>query len=102
MQWPGVAVSLTAVLLSVSLSRKYRGSDADEIFLSFETTDTDQTICGFLRLRLPAKCDGMNAKEERIDAVSGRSLALQSQRFIVCIERLCVFGRHFQNCVDVL
>lgn len=32
---------------------RYEGSGAPEIFLSFETPDEAQTLCGFLRLRLP-------------------------------------------------
>ena len=33
--------------------RRYEGSGAPEYFLSFETPDEAQTLCGFLRLRLP-------------------------------------------------
>ena len=46
---------------------RYKGSGAPEVFLSFETPDDAQTLCGFLRLRLPhcsvvtpADCDGTN------------------------------------------
>ena len=42
-----------AVARAVLIERQYKGSGADEHFLSFETEDTAHTICGFLRLRLP-------------------------------------------------
>ena len=44
---------VNAVARAELVERQYRGSEAEEYFLSFETTDTAQTICGFLRLRLP-------------------------------------------------
>ena len=42
-----------AVERAVLCERRYEGSCAPEIFLSFETADEAQTLCGFLRLRLP-------------------------------------------------
>lgn len=35
------------------LAGRFEGSGAPELFLSFETPDEAQTLCGFLRLRLP-------------------------------------------------
>ena len=53
-----LSVSLLDLNLSPSLSLphrgRYEGSGAPEIFLSFETPDEAQTLCGFLRLRLPS------------------------------------------------
>ncbi len=42
-----------AVERAILTERRYEGSGAPEIFLSFETPDEAQTLCGFLRLRLP-------------------------------------------------